>query len=101
MYGAFVGNLHHLRFLFGIKRPRQFDLTFDAVDHPLFGLAFSAILGIDLHVAEPDGDGFERPALAAGVELEGHRGARAQPPHARTVPCTAPTRSPHLPRLTP
>ncbi len=75
MHRAFVGDLHQPAALVGIEIAAQGDGAHDAVDHAFLGLAFRAIDGMDLGVAQADSDAFERQRLTLGIETQGHRGA--------------------------
>src|SRR5712692_4164475 len=78
MDGALVSDLHQLRLLLGVERPGDFYFPLDAIDHTLFGLTIGAILGVNLQMAQPDLNRFERPALVPRIQLESHRRAGPQ-----------------------
>src|SRR5436190_608690 len=78
VHGAAVGDLEEPRSLLVRQRSGELDVALDPVDHPLAGLAFRAVGGVDPRMSQPDRDALERPALASRVECDRHRGAGAQ-----------------------
>ena len=76
MHGALLGDLEELCPLLVAQRPVEPDAQLDPIDLPLFGLAFGAIVGMDLRVLETSGDTLKRQTFPLGVHREGYRGAR-------------------------
>jgi hypothetical protein len=56
----------------------QLDFAFDVIEHHRLFVAFPAVLGVALGVAQPHDHALQRNLLARGVEAHGHRGAGAQ-----------------------
>src|SRR5260370_523267 len=54
------------------------DLEFDVVKHSFFGFAIGAVGCVNLTVAQPNRDCFERPALASRIQRNRHRSSSAQ-----------------------
>lgn len=81
MDGALPGDAEQVVALSVVERSLHDDAAFENVDEALAVLlAVLAIAGVDAVVLDLDGDGFERIALAARVDLEGHGGAGAEGP---------------------
>src|SRR5579862_592180 len=75
---ALAGDLEELRSLLLRQRSRKLDVAVDSVAYPLSRLTVGTVCRVDLPMSEPDGHVLERPSLAARVERDGHRGARAE-----------------------
>jgi hypothetical protein len=75
---AFLGNLKQLRALLWGQPPREFEVALDTVQHSFFAFAIGAVGGVNLAVAQPNGDCFERPALASRIQRNRHRSSSAQ-----------------------
>src|SRR3974377_2365356 len=67
MHRAFVGDFQKPGALFVAERSAQLNAALDPGEEALFGLAFGAIDGVNLRVAQVDRDLLEWPALAACV----------------------------------
>src|ERR1043166_6936701 len=78
VHGAALGDLDQPRLLLFAERALQLDLTLDAVELALLGLAVRAVLGVDLRVLEAHRDGLQRPLLASRVQRERHRRSGAE-----------------------
>ena len=78
MNGAFCGDLHQLRVLFGSQRPCQFDFNIDSIYHAVPGFAFLAISCVNARVPQRNRDVFYRQMISPRVEADCHRGAHAK-----------------------
>src|ERR1700730_5687880 len=70
VHRAAIGDLEQPRALLVVERPPEGDLAVDPIDVAVLRLAFGAIRRVDARVLEIDGDGLERPLLAARVQRE-------------------------------
>ena len=73
-----VGDLAQPLALLLVQRANQLDGLLDAMDHRVGLLAVGAILHMDPFLAQPHHHLLQRPLLARGVYLDGHRGTAAQ-----------------------
>ena len=73
-----IGDFNQPLLLFGRQLATELNVSVDAIEQSLLGVAVSAICRIFSRMAQRDGDSFERPTLSASIHRHGHRSAGAQ-----------------------
>src|SRR5256885_6189480 len=99
MHRAALGDLEEPLFLRFFQRALEHDLPFEPIDATLPGLAFRAVAGVDLVVADGDDDALQGPSLHARVQPQGHGGARPERRGEKLVRRRPSVRASELPRL--
>ena len=63
--------------IFG-QLPGEFETPVDAIDMPLFGLAFGTVDGVDPEIPQIDADLLKWPILASRIQRDRHRRSTAE-----------------------
>src|SRR4051812_33711981 len=78
VHRAFVGDFDQLLALLGIQRALHGDGPFDLVEQADLGVAFGAILCMDLALFQRHGDAVERQRFSLGIQSQGHGSTGAE-----------------------